>query len=161
MGMFKRLSPAAHDVVNAMVRRARHKDPVEVQVRGTWVPERPPLYRALGEFGRVLSLEVLNVCATGTEGIHCVLDDGSAVPPTDAQSGLQQAQHTLKRAAQSLITEPWQSAQSGEGIGVAMTKALKAFPNAVIAPASAATTVMHGTLRSACNALDTDNVLES
>lgn len=132
-----------------------------MDVRGARVTESPSLSRAMGEFGRVFSLEFLNFCAHGTEGIHLVFDGADAPPPpTTAQAALQKAGSTLKKAAQSVITDPIQSAHS-EGVGVAMTKALWAVPKALLAPASAATTVIHGTLKSVCDALDTENVLNS
>ena len=162
LGVLKRVSPAAQDVVRAAICKVMRTGPAEQDIRGVAVSQSLSLSRALGEFGRVFSLEVLNLCANGAEGIHLVMDGAAMMPvASDTSSSLRRARWTLKRAAHSVVTEPIQSVRSGEGIGVAMTKALWAAPRALLAPASAAVTVMHGALRSACDALDTERVLDS
>lgn len=162
LGVFKRVSPAAHDVLQAALSKIAKHETIKVDVRGAHVTESPSLTRAMSEFGRVCSLEFLNLCSYGTEGFRLIVDGIDAPPaPTNTRNALHQAGTTLRHAADAVISNPIRSVRSGEGLGVAMTKALWAVPKAILAPASAATTVLHGALKSACEKLDKEHVLNA
>jgi len=162
LGVLKRVSPAAQDVLHAAMHRVSGREAGEVTSHGTVVAGIPSLSRAVSELGRVFSLEVLNLCASGAEGMHLIIDGAGSDPsPENMRSAWSQAKQTLRDAAITTVVDPYQSARSGKGIGVAMSKALWAMPKALLAPASAATAVVHGSLKSACKRLDTDNVLDS
>eukprot|EP00210_Caulerpa_lentillifera_P003036 g2898.t1 len=164
LGILKRMSPATQNIVESSISTLYRKEPAKVNGRGLAMTQSPSLARSATVFGKAVLLEALNAGAHASEGIQSVLtgsqEDTRGIP-SDPVSALRKARSTLRDAAKALIEEPIESVRSGEGIKRALLKASQAAPKAMLSPFSALNAIVHGTLRGACDALDTDHVLDS
>lgn len=163
LGILKRMSPAAKEIIESSISTLYKKEAAEVNQRGLAISPTPPLSRSATVFGKAVLLEALNAGANASEGIQSVLDgnEGGNRAPVDPASALRSARTTLKEAAKALFEEPMESVRSGQGLKTALMKASQAAPKALLSPFSALNGLIHGTLRGACDALDTDHVLDS